>query len=203
MNFFKSFRNRFTYLMNQASSHFTLTLLMRIAQTMKAYSELPNNPLAKKEEFSFPNYRDKWKLANDICGFFVWKIDRIRSGVDDVGIDPSARNALPPDQEIYAANAFHSFLSRKATFLRSSASSALTLLLSLWQQIWGHGSILTWISRNRSTTLANLGFPFIQCWVYPKVSVPGICTHFSPCFYHWSYRLLRQPSIWFTLCSST
>ena len=82
---------------------------MRIAQTMTAYSELPNNPLAKKEEFSFPNYRDKWKLANDICGFFVWKIDRIRSGVDDVDIDSSTRNALPPDQEIYAANAFHSF----------------------------------------------------------------------------------------------
>ena len=69
MNIFRSFRNRLTYLMNQVSRHFTLTLLMRIAQTIKAYSELLNNPLAKKEEFSFPNYRDKSKLANDICGF--------------------------------------------------------------------------------------------------------------------------------------
>ena len=99
---------------------------MRIAQTMKAYSELPNNPLAKKEEFSFPNYRNKWKLANDICGFFVWKIDRIRSGVDDVGIDQSARNALPPDQEIYAANAFHSFQP-----LSESDVSALIRIISI------------------------------------------------------------------------
>ena len=30
---------------------------------------------------------------------------------------------------------------------------------------------------------------------YPKVSVPGIRTHFGPCFYHWSYRLLQQPSL--------
>ena len=46
-------------------------------------------------------------------------------------------------------------------------------------------------------------FPFIQYSAYPKVSVPGISTHFGPCFYHWSYRLLQQPSLWFTLCSST
>ena len=36
--------------------------------------------------------------------------------------------------------------------------------------------------------------PFIQYSVYPKVSVPGICTNFGPCFYHWSLRLLQQPS---------
>ena len=30
--------------------------------------------------------------------------------------------------------------------------------------------------------------------MYPKVSVPGICTNFGPCFYHWSLRLLQQPS---------
>ena len=42
---------------------------MRIAQTIKAYSELPKQPPRKEEEFSFPNYRDKSKLADDICGF--------------------------------------------------------------------------------------------------------------------------------------
>ena len=125
MNIFKSFRNRLTYLMNQASSHFTLTLLMRIAQTIKAYSELPNNPLAKKEEFSFPNYRGKSKLANDMCGFFVRKIDRIRSDIDAVDMDPSARNALPPDQEIDAANAFYSFQP-----LSESDASALIRIIS-------------------------------------------------------------------------
>ena len=112
--------------MNQASRHFTLTLLMRIAQTVIAYSELPNNPLAKKDEFSFPNYRDKSKLANDICGFFVRKIDRIRSDIDAVDMDPSARNALPPYQEIDAANAFHSFQP-----LSESNVSALIRVISI------------------------------------------------------------------------
>ena len=65
--------------------------------------------LAKKDEFSFPNYQDKSKLANDIGSFFVRKIDRIRFDIDAVDIDPSARNALPPDQEVDAAHAFHSF----------------------------------------------------------------------------------------------
>ena len=46
-------------------------------------------------------------------------------------------------------------------------------------------------------------FHSIQYLAYPKVSVPAICTNSGPCFYHWSYRLLQQPSIWFTLCSST
>ena len=38
-------------------------------------------------------------------------------------------------------------------------------------------------------------FHSIQYSAYPKVSVPGIFTNFGPCFYHWSYRLLQQPSI--------
>ena len=37
-------------------------------------------------------------------------------------------------------------------------------------------------------------FQSIQYLAYPKVSVPGICANFGPCFYHWSYRLLQQPS---------
>ena len=38
-------------------------------------------------------------------------------------------------------------------------------------------------------------FHSIQYLAYPKVSVPAICTNSGPCFYHWSYRLLQQPSI--------
>ena len=53
--------------------------------------------------------QDKSKLADDIGGFFVRKIDRIRFDIDAVDIDPSARSALPPDQEVDAAHAFHSF----------------------------------------------------------------------------------------------
>ena len=65
--------------------------------------------LAKKEELSFPNYHDKSKLADDIGGFFVRRKDRIRSDIDAVDIDPSVRNALPPNQEVDAAHAPHSF----------------------------------------------------------------------------------------------
>ena len=104
---------------------YELTLL-NLRQTIKAYSELPNNPLANKQEFSFPNYRDKLKLAKDICGFFVWKIDRIRSDIDAVDIDPSTRNALPLDQELDAANAFHYFQP-----LLESDVSALIRIISI------------------------------------------------------------------------
>ena len=56
-----------------------------------------------------PNSISVLLLANDIGSFFVRKIDRIRFDIDAVDIDPSARNALPPDQEVDAAHAFHSF----------------------------------------------------------------------------------------------
>ena len=41
--------------------------------------------------------------------FGVQKINRIRSDIDAVDIDLSVRNALPPDQEVDAVHAFHSF----------------------------------------------------------------------------------------------
>ena len=43
--------------------------------------------LAKKEELSFPNYQDKSKLADDMDGFFVPKINRIRSDIDAVACE--------------------------------------------------------------------------------------------------------------------
>ena len=39
--------------------------------------------------------------------------------------------------------------------------------------------------------------------LYSIRHIRKVCTNFGPCFYYWSYRLLQQPSIWFTLCSST
>ena len=65
--------------------------------------------LAKKDEWSFHNYQDKSKLADDIGGFFVRKINRIRSDINTVDIDLSVRNGLPPDHEVDAAHTFHSF----------------------------------------------------------------------------------------------
>ena len=109
LNIFKSYRNRVTYLMNQARQAFYTNFIDENSTDHKRLFRATKQLLAKKEEFSFPNYQDKSKLANDIGGFFVRKIDRIRSDIDAVDIDPSARNALPPDQEVDAAHAFHSF----------------------------------------------------------------------------------------------
>ena len=53
LNIFKSYRNRVTYLMNQARQAFYTNFLMRIAQTIKDYSELPNNSLLRKRSFRF------------------------------------------------------------------------------------------------------------------------------------------------------
>jgi len=87
--------------------------------------------LAKKEQLSFPNYQEKSKLADDIGSFFVRKINKIRSDIDAVDIDQSLRNALPPDQEVDAAHAFHSFqpLSKNAvsTLIHKSAKKSCPL----------------------------------------------------------------------------
>ena len=57
--------------------------------------------------------------------------DRIRSDIDAVEIDPSARNALPPDQEVDGTHAFHSFqpLSENdvSTLIRKSAKKSCPL----------------------------------------------------------------------------
>ena len=67
---------------------------MRIAQTINGYLELPSNSLLRKRtELSFPNYHDKSKLADDMDGFLVPKINRIRSDIDAVDIDLSAQCA--------------------------------------------------------------------------------------------------------------
>ena len=50
------------------------------------------------DELSFPNYQDKSKLANDIGGFFVRKIDTIRSDIDAVD-DAHAFHSFQPLSE--------------------------------------------------------------------------------------------------------
>ena len=43
--------------------------------------------LVRKDELSFPDYHDKTALANDIDGFFVCKITRIRSDIHATIVD--------------------------------------------------------------------------------------------------------------------
>ena len=82
---------------------------------------------------SFPNYQDKSKLLDDIGGFFVRRINRLRSDIDAIDIDLSMRKALPPNREVDAAHVFHSFqpLSENAVFalIRKSALPEIRVTL--------------------------------------------------------------------------
>ena len=120
-----------TYLTNQARQTFYTNFIDENSTDHKRLFRATKQLLAKKEELSFPNYQDKSKLADDMDGFFVPKINRIRSDIDAVDIDLSALNALPPDQEVDAAQVFHSFhpLSENAVsaLIRKSAKKSCPL----------------------------------------------------------------------------
>ena len=112
LNIFKCDRNRVKYLMNQAWQTFYTNFIDENGTDHKRLFKASKQLLARKEELWFPNYQDKSKLVDDIGGFFVRKINRLRSVIDAVDIDLSVRNALPPDREVDAAHAFHSFQPR-------------------------------------------------------------------------------------------
>ena len=103
LNIFKCDRNRVKYLMNQAWQTFYTNFIDENGTGHKRLFKATKQLLARKEELSFPNYQDKSKLVDDIGGFFVRKINRLRSDIDAVDIDLSVRNALPPDPEVDAA----------------------------------------------------------------------------------------------------
>jgi len=48
-------------------------------------------------------------FANDIGKFFVKKIDRIRSDIEAVDLDQSARDAVPDDLEVDDTQTFRDF----------------------------------------------------------------------------------------------
>ena len=64
LNIFKSYRNRVTYLMNQARKAFCTNFIDENSTDHKRLFRATKQLLAKKEEFSFPNYQDKSKLAS-------------------------------------------------------------------------------------------------------------------------------------------
>ena len=53
LNIFKSYRNRVTYLMNQARQAFYTNFIDENSTDHKRYSELPNNSLLRKRSFRF------------------------------------------------------------------------------------------------------------------------------------------------------
>ena len=137
LNIFKSYRNRVTYFKNQVKQKFYTNFIDENSTDHKRLFRATKQLLAKSEEWSFPNYQDKSKVADDIGGFFVRKINRIRSDIDAVDIDLSVRNALPSDQEVDAAHTFHSFQP-----LSENAVSALTrkspekVSRTRWRLLW-------------------------------------------------------------------
>ena len=93
LNIFKCDRNRVKYLMNQAWQTFYTNFIDENGTDHKRLFKATKQLLARKEELSFPNYQDKSKLVDDIGGFFVRKINRLRSVIDAVDIDLSAQCA--------------------------------------------------------------------------------------------------------------
>ena len=59
LNIFKSYRNRVTYLMNQARQAFYTNFIDENSTDHKRLFRATKQLFAKKEEFSFPNYQDK------------------------------------------------------------------------------------------------------------------------------------------------
>ena len=82
-----------TYLTSQARQTLYTNFIDDNSTDYKRLFRATKQLLAKKEEWSFPNYQDKSKLVNDIGSFFVRKINRIRSDIDAVDIDLSAQCA--------------------------------------------------------------------------------------------------------------
>ena len=82
-----------TYFKNQVKQTFYTNFIDENSTDHKRLFRATKQLLAKKEELSFPNYQDKSKLADDMDGFFVPKINRIRSDIDAVDIDLSAQCA--------------------------------------------------------------------------------------------------------------
>ena len=93
LNIFKSYRNRVTYLTSQARQTLYTNFIDENSTDHKRLFRTTKQLLAKKEELSFPNYQYKSKLADDMDGFLVPKINRIRSDIDAVDIDLSAQCA--------------------------------------------------------------------------------------------------------------
>ena len=56
LHIFKSYRNRVMYLMNQARQAFYTDVIVENSTDHKRLFRANKQPLAKKEEFSFPNY---------------------------------------------------------------------------------------------------------------------------------------------------
>ena len=82
-----------TYLTSQARQTLYTNFIDENSTDHKRLFRATKQLLAKKQELSFLNYQYKSKLADDMDGVLVPKINRIRSDIDAVDIDLSAQCA--------------------------------------------------------------------------------------------------------------
>ena len=82
--------------MNQARRAFYANFIDENSVDQGRLFRAIKNLLFRKDEWSFPDYHDKTALANDINGFFVRKISRIRSDIDATVVD----DGVPPEVEV-------------------------------------------------------------------------------------------------------
>ena len=125
LNIFKSYRNRVTYVMNQARRAFTLTLLMRIAQTIKDYSEVPNNSLVRKRTFRFLIIRtnkNRQQPMTSAVFSFERQIEFVLILMSQTSIQARAMRYLLIRKQMLRTLFIPFNLSRKTTSLRSSVS---------------------------------------------------------------------------------
>ena len=78
---FKSKKNHVTRLITQARRAFYTNFIDENSADQGSLFRATKKLLLRKDELSFPDYHDKTALANDINGFFVRKITRIRSNM--------------------------------------------------------------------------------------------------------------------------
>lgn len=93
---FKEARNRTTFLMNRARQVFYTTFVQENSNDQRKLFMASKKLLNMKKDSSLPPYNSKEELANQFGGFFVSKINDIRSEIDNMTLEESCN--LAPKQ---------------------------------------------------------------------------------------------------------
>ncbi len=103
---FKQKRNQVMYIMNQAKRKFYADFIEENKADQGQLFKAAKKLLGKKEELSFPDHFEQVSLANDIGGFFVKKIENIRSDTNAVQFD---LDVVPQDLVLSETQTFGDF----------------------------------------------------------------------------------------------
>ena len=160
---FKSKKNHVTHLMNQARQVFYTNFIDENSADQGRLFRATKKLLARKDELSFPDYHDKTALANDINGFFVRKITRIRSDIDATVVDDGV--PIPPEVDVVptclSLSAFHPVTENDvwALIQKSAKKSCLTDPMPTSLVVGCHDVLLPIITRIVNSSLSSGYFP--------------------------------------------